>query len=42
MSHVTYDSAVICLIHALVCTKPNTSHGVGAVSLYMKNIGKGY
>ena len=40
MSKVPYSPVVESLTYAMVCTRPDTTHGVGVVSRYMKNIGK--
>jgi hypothetical protein len=40
MSKVPYASAIESLMYAMVCTRPNIAHAVGAVSRYMGNPGK--
>ncbi|KAG8475264.1 hypothetical protein CXB51_032125 [Gossypium anomalum] len=40
MSHVPYFSAVGSLIYAMVCSRPDLSYAVSAVSRYMANPGK--
>ena len=40
MSKIPYSSAVGILMYALVCTRPDITHAVGVVSMYMNNIGK--
>ncbi|KAG8486777.1 hypothetical protein CXB51_020123 [Gossypium anomalum] len=40
MSHVPYSSAVGSLMYAMVCSRPDLSYAVSAVSRYMANPGK--
>ncbi|KAG8493847.1 hypothetical protein CXB51_011132 [Gossypium anomalum] len=40
MSHVPYSSAVGSLMYAIVCSRPDLSYAVSAVSRYMANPGK--
>ncbi|KAG8472437.1 hypothetical protein CXB51_035357 [Gossypium anomalum] len=40
MSHVPYSSAVGTLMYAMVCSRPDLSYAVSAVSRYMANPGK--
>ncbi|KAG8473153.1 hypothetical protein CXB51_035098 [Gossypium anomalum] len=40
MSHVLYSSAVGSLMYAMVCSRPDLSYVVSAVSRYMTNTGK--
>jgi hypothetical protein len=40
MSKVPYASAIGSLMYAMVCTRPDIAHAVGAVSRYMGNPGK--
>ncbi|KAG8472449.1 hypothetical protein CXB51_034191 [Gossypium anomalum] len=40
MSHVPYSSAVGSLMYAMVCSRPDLSYAVSAVSRYMTNPGK--
>ncbi|KAH9327088.1 hypothetical protein KI387_007266, partial [Taxus chinensis] len=40
MSKVPYSSAVGSLMYAMVCTRPDISHAVGAVSRFMSDPGK--
>ncbi|KAE8669173.1 hypothetical protein F3Y22_tig00112253pilonHSYRG00128 [Hibiscus syriacus] len=40
MVKVTYASAIGSLMYAMVCTRPDITHTVGAVSRYMNNPGK--
>ncbi|KAG8472381.1 hypothetical protein CXB51_035329 [Gossypium anomalum] len=40
MSHVPYSSAVGSLMYAMVCSRPDLSYAVSAVSRYMVNLGK--
>ena len=40
MSHVPYSSAVGSLMYAMVCSRPDLSYAVSAVSKYMVNPGK--
>ncbi|KAF2308258.1 hypothetical protein GH714_039520 [Hevea brasiliensis] len=40
MSSVPYSSAVGSIMYAMVCTRPDISHGVGVVSRYMACPGK--
>ncbi|KAG8486221.1 hypothetical protein CXB51_019619 [Gossypium anomalum] len=40
MSHVPYSSAVGALMYAMVCSRPDLSYAVSAVSRYMANPGK--
>jgi len=40
MSRVPYASAIGSLMYAMVCTRPDIAHAVGAVSRYMSNPGK--
>ena len=40
MSKIPYSSAVGSFMYAMVCTRPDISHAVGVVSMYMNNIGK--
>ncbi|KAG8478601.1 hypothetical protein CXB51_028410 [Gossypium anomalum] len=40
MSHVLYSSAVRSLMYAMVCSRPDLSYAVSAVSRYMANPGK--
>ncbi|KAG8490426.1 hypothetical protein CXB51_013710 [Gossypium anomalum] len=40
MSHVLYSSAVGSLMYAMVCSRPDLSYAVSAVSRYMVNPGK--
>ncbi|KAE8730100.1 hypothetical protein F3Y22_tig00003041pilonHSYRG00846 [Hibiscus syriacus] len=40
MVKVTYASAIGSLMYAMVCTRPDIAHAVGAVSRYMNNPGK--
>ncbi|KAG8497424.1 hypothetical protein CXB51_008733 [Gossypium anomalum] len=42
MSHVPYSSAVGSLMYAMVCSRPDLSYAVSAVSRYMANPGKEY
>ena len=42
MSCVPYANAVGSLMYLVVCTKPDISHAVGVVSIYMENMGKEY
>jgi hypothetical protein len=42
MSKVPHSSTIGSLMYAMVCTRPDTSHAVGVVSMYMKNPGKEY
>ncbi|KAG8480861.1 hypothetical protein CXB51_025485 [Gossypium anomalum] len=42
MSHVRYSSAVGSLMYAMVCSRPDLSYAVSAVSRYMTNPGKEY
>ena len=37
MSRVPYANLVGCLMYAMVCTRPNISHAIGVVSMYMAN-----
>jgi hypothetical protein len=37
MSKVSYASAIRSLMYAMVCTRPDIAHAVGAVSRYMGN-----
>jgi hypothetical protein len=40
MSHVPYASAVVLLMYATVCTRPDIAHAVGVFSRYMSKPGK--
>jgi hypothetical protein len=40
MFRVPYLSAVGSLMHAMVCTRPDSAHVVGVVSRYIKNLGE--
>ena len=40
MSKVPYSNAVGSLMYDMVCTRPDISHAVGIVSMYMHNPGK--
>ena len=40
MSKIPYSSAVGNLKDAMVCTRLDTAHAVGVVSMYMNNLGK--
>ena len=40
MSRIPYSSTVGSLMYAMVCTRPDIAHAVGAVSRYMNNPGK--
>ena len=40
MSQVPYSSAMGSLMYVVVCSRPNLSYVVSAVSRYMKNLGK--
>ena len=40
MSRVPYSSAVGSLMYAMVCSHPDLSYVVGAISRYMTNLGK--
>ncbi|KAG8503337.1 hypothetical protein CXB51_001297 [Gossypium anomalum] len=40
MSHVPYSSAVGSLMYAIICSRPDLSYAVNAVSKYMANLGK--
>ena len=40
MSHVPYASAVVSLMYAMVCTRPDIAHAVGVLSKYMSKLGK--
>jgi hypothetical protein len=40
MAKVPYASAIGSLMYAMVCTRPNIAHVVGAVSRFMTNPGK--
>jgi hypothetical protein len=40
MSMVPYSSIIGSLMYAMVCTRPNISHAVGVVRIYMNNPGK--
>ncbi|KAL5865755.1 hypothetical protein ACOSQ3_003269 [Xanthoceras sorbifolium] len=42
MAKVPYANAVGSLMYAMVCTRPDISHAVGAVSRYMHDPGKGH
>ncbi|GKV46553.1 hypothetical protein SLEP1_g53526 [Rubroshorea leprosula] len=37
MSHVPYSSAVGSMMYAMVCTRPDISHAVSVVNMYMSN-----
>jgi hypothetical protein len=37
MSKVLYANAVVCLMYAMVCTRPDLAHAVNVVSKYMAN-----
>jgi hypothetical protein len=40
MAKVPYASAIGSLMYAMVCTRPDVAHAVGAVSRFMLNLGK--
>ena len=40
MAKIPYASAVGCLMYAIMCTRPNISHEVGVVNIFMSNPGK--
>ncbi|KAE8720675.1 V-type proton ATPase subunit G3 [Hibiscus syriacus] len=40
MVKVSYTSVIKSLMYAMVCTRPDIAHAVGAVSMYMNNPGK--
>ena len=40
MSHVPYASAIGSLMYAMVCTRPDITHAVGVLNMYMLNLGK--
>ena len=40
MAHVTYASAVGCLMYVMVCTRLDIAHAVGVLSRYMRTSGK--
>jgi ATP-binding cassette subfamily B (MDR/TAP) protein 1 len=40
MARVPYASTIGSLMYAMVCTRPDISHAMGAVSKYMSNPGK--
>lgn len=42
MDKVPYASAIGSLMYAMVCTRPDIAHAVGAVSRFMSNLGKQY
>ena len=42
MSRVPYSSAVGSLMYAMVCSRPDLSHALSVVSIYMANPGKQY
>ncbi|KAG8636044.1 hypothetical protein MANES_16G093733v8 [Manihot esculenta] len=42
MAKVPYASAIGSLMYAMVCTRPDISHAVGAVSIYMSDLRKEY
>ena len=42
MLHVSYSNGVSSLIYAMVCTRPEISHAIGIVSMYIYNPGKGH
>jgi len=40
MSHVPYENVVGNLMYAMVSTRPDISHAVGVVSMFMENLGE--
>jgi len=40
MAEVPYTSVVGCLMHAMVCTRPDLAHVVSQVSKYMSKPGR--
>ena len=42
MARIPYASAIGSLMYAMVCTRPNHGHAVGAVSRFMSNPGKAH
>ena len=42
MSHISFASAVSCLMHTMVCTRPNLSQAISMVSRYMHDPEKGH
>ena len=40
MSHVPYASAVVSLMYAMVCTRPDIAHAVGVLSRFTLKLGK--
>ena len=42
MARIPYASAIGSLMYAMVCTRPNNGHAVGAVSRFMSNPGKAH
>ena len=40
MCRVPYASAVVSLMYAMVCTRPDIAHSVGVLSRFMSNPGK--
>jgi hypothetical protein len=40
MFHVPYTSEVGSLMYAMICTRPNTVHAVGFLSMYIQKLGK--
>ena len=42
MLQVSYSNVVGSLMYAMMCIRPDISHAVGIVSMYMHNPGKGH
>ncbi|KAH9781841.1 hypothetical protein KPL71_008631 [Citrus sinensis] len=42
MRKIPYSSAVGSIMYAMVCTRPDLAHGVGVISRFMGNPGKGH
>ena len=42
MLQVSYSNGVSSLMYAMVCTRPEISHAIGIVSMYIYNPGKGH
>jgi hypothetical protein len=40
MSHVPYVIAIGSLMYAMICTRPDSVHAVGVLSMYISKLGK--
>ena len=40
MAKVSHSSAIVSLMYAMVCTRPDIAHAVGVVSRFLENSGK--